>query len=64
MDCQNGGKPGQTSFNADPCKVLHIGYRNEKANYILNGTQFKSVDREVGLGVTISSNLKPTQQCS
>ena len=58
------GQTWQMNFNADKCKVLHIGYRNEKANYILNGTQLKSVDREVDLGVTISSNLKPSQQCS
>ena len=58
------GQTWQMSFNVDKCKVLHIGYRNEKANYTLNGTQLKSVDREVDLGVTISSNLKPSQQCS
>ena len=52
------------SFNANKCKVLHIGYRNEKAKYILNGTQLKSVENEIDLGVTISSNLKPSQQCS
>ncbi len=54
----------QMNFNEDKCKVLHIGYRNEKANYIMNGTQLKSVDKETDLGVTISSNLKPSQQCA
>ena len=58
------GQTWQMNFNADKCKVLHIGYRNEKANYTLNGTQLKSVDSEIDLGVTISSNLKPSQQCS
>ena len=58
------GQTWQMSFNADKCKVLHIGYRNEKANYVLNGTQLKTIDREVDLGVTISSNLKPSLQCS
>ncbi len=43
---------------------MHIGYRNEKANYILNGTQLKSVDSQVDLGVTISNSLEPSQQCS
>ena len=57
------GQAWQMSFNADKCKVLHIGYRNEKANYILNGIQLKSVDREVDLGVTILSNLKPGLRC-
>ena len=58
------GQTWQMSFNADKCKVMHIGYRNEKANYVLNGTQLKTVDREVDLGVTISNNLKPGLQCS
>ena len=58
------GQTWQMSFNADKCKVLHIGYRNEKAKYFLNGTQLKSVDSEIDLGVTISSSLKPSQQCS
>ena len=35
------GKKWLMSFNADKCKVLHIGYRNEKAKYNLNGTQLK-----------------------
>ncbi len=58
------GKKWLMSFNADKCKVLHIGYRNDKAKYVLNGTQLKSVENEIDLGVTISSNLKPSQQCS
>ncbi len=45
-------------------EVMHIGYRNEKAKYILNGTQLKSVDSQVDLGVTISNSLKLSQQCS
>ncbi len=28
----------QMSFDANKCKVLHKGYRNEKTNNILNGT--------------------------
>ena len=58
------GKTWQMSFNENKCKVMHIGYRNDKETYILNGTQLKSVDSEVDLGVTISNNLKPSQQCS
>ena len=58
------GQMWQMNYNADKCKVLHIGYRNAKANYTLNGTQLKSVDSEVDLGVTMSCNLKPSQQCS
>ena len=58
------GQTWQMNYNTDKCKVLHIGYRNAKANYTLDGSQLKKVDSEVDLGVTISSNLKPSQQCS
>ena len=58
------GQTWQMSFNENKCKVMHIGYRNEKAKYILNGTQLKSVDSQVDLGVTVSNSLKPSQQCS
>ena len=52
------------SFNTDKCKVLHIGYRNEKRTYVMDGNQLKNTDSENDLGVTITSNLKPSQQCS
>ncbi len=54
------------NYNRDKCKVLHIAYRNAKTNYTSDDThtQLKKVDSEVDLGVTISSNLKPSQQCS
>ena len=60
----NWAKTWQMSYNTDKCKVLHIGYSNEKRNYLMDGNQLKSTDRENDLGVTISSNLKPSQQCS
>lgn len=60
----NWAKTWQMSFNTDKCKVLHVGYRNEKKKYSLNGSQLKSTDEENDLGVTITSNLKPSQQCS
>ena len=55
------GQTWQMNYNTDKCKVLHIGYRNAKANYTLDGNQLKKVDSEVDLGVTISCNLKPSQ---
>ena len=30
----------------------------------MNGTQLKSIEREKDLGVTVSNDLKPSQQCS
>ncbi len=52
------------SFNADKCKMLHTGYRNEKESYMLNGTQLQSFGREVNIGVIMSSSVKPSQLCS
>lgn len=57
-------KTWQMKFNTDKCKVLHIGYRNEKATYIMDGNKLKNSNSEKDLGVTIASNLKPSQQCS
>jgi hypothetical protein len=60
----NWAKTWQMRFNTDKCKVLHIGSRNEKANYVMDGNQLKTIEKEVDLGVTISNNLKPSMQCS
>ena len=58
------GKTWQMSFNENKCKVMHLGYRNDKVKYILNDIQLKSVDNQIDLGVTVSNTLKPSQQCS
>ncbi len=57
------GQTWQTSFDADKSSDSHRVSKRE-CNYILNGTQRKSADSDVDLGVTISSNLKPSQLCS
>ena len=54
----------QMRFNEDKCKILHIGYQNTKASNTMNGTKLKSVEREKDSGVTISNDLKSSQQCS
>ena len=54
----------QMFFNVDKCKVLHIGNRNVQANYMMNGKQLAKVEQEKDLGVVISSDLKPSKQCS
>ena len=54
----------QMFFNVDKCKVLHIGNRNVQANYTMNGKHLAKVEQEKDLGVVISSDLKPSKQCS
>ncbi len=47
------------SFNFDKCKVMHIGSRNSNYAY----KPLRTVNEESDLGVTISSDLKITQNC-
>ena len=51
-------------FKVDKCKVFHIGNRNVQANYTMNVIQLAKVEQEKYLGVVISSDLKPSKQCS
>ena len=50
-------------FNETKCKVLHLGKKNERFDYVLNGQTLEKVDFEKDIGVTIQSDLKPTIQC-
>ena len=52
------------SFNADKCKVLHFGSKNSGYDYTMNGSTLSNVTLEKDLGVVITSDLKPTQQCA
>ena len=56
----------QMFFNVNKCNVLHIGNRNVQASYTMNGIQLAKVkvEQEKDLGVVISSDLKPSKQCS
>ena len=54
----------QMKFNVEKCKVLHIGSNNNHAQYLMNGHQLSIVKKEKDLGITISSDLKPSQHCS
>ena len=53
----------QMSFNVDKCKVMHIGYYNEKAKYMMNGSELKVVTSESDLGYIMDENLKPSKHC-
>ena len=51
-------------FNVDKCKVMHIGYTNGQANYVMEGNILNVVTEERDLGILVQSNLKWDQQCS
>ena len=54
----------QMLFNADKCKVMHMGFNNKQAKYDMNDVQLECVSEEKDLGVIISEDLKCEKQCS
>ncbi len=50
-------------FNVNKCHILHVGTRNQKPDYEINGVKLDSVHCVKDLGVSISSNLKFSRQC-
>src|SRR6266496_6277287 len=53
------------SFNVDKCRVMHKGNRNTRHIYHLEGRELGAVheEKDIDLGVTISSDLKYSRQC-
>ncbi len=45
-------------FNAKKCKVMHLGTKNSKAEYMMDGTTLESVKEEKDLGVLIYDESK------
>ncbi len=43
---------------------MHIGINNDKVEYLMNGGELPVTNTEKDLGVMISSDLKPSNQCS
>jgi len=54
----------QMLFNADRCKVMHMGFNNKQAKYDMNDVQLECVSEEKDFGVIISGDLKWQKQCS
>ncbi len=50
-------------LNVNKCHILHVGTRNQKFDYEMNGVKFDSVQCVKDLGVSIASNLELSQQC-
>ncbi len=49
-------------FNVNKCHILHVGKRNQKFDYEMNGVKLDSVQCVKDLGVSIASNLKFSQE--
>ena len=53
----------QMEFNVEKCKVLKMGETDERTSYSLNNIEIGSSLCEKDLGVFVSSNLKPEENC-
>ena len=51
------------SFNVDKCKVMHIGRRNTRSRYFMNGLELSAISEEKDLGVFITDDLAVSKQC-
>ena len=50
------------AFNASKCKIIHVGSKNPRVKYVMNGAEIPEADEERDLGVIINSTLKPSKQ--
>ena len=53
----------QMLFNFGKCKCLHTGHRNLDINYKMENTVLGTTVKEKDLGVTISADMKVSEQC-
>ena len=50
-------------FNFGKCKCLHTGLGNEDTQYTMGGTVLNTTLKEKDLGLTISADMKVSEQC-
>ncbi len=58
-----GSARWEMPFNIKKCRILQVGTRNLKYDYEMSGEKLESVHCVKDLGVTITLNLKFSQQC-
>jgi ribonucleases P/MRP protein subunit RPP40 len=51
-------------FNVAKCKVIHMGHKNPKHVYQMNGQELEVTAEERDIGVMVADNLKPSVQCA
>ena len=51
------------SFNVGKYKCLHTGHVNEDAQYTMADTVLNTTVKEKELGLTISADMKVSEQC-
>ena len=53
----------QMSFNFGKCRCQHTGHRNVDVNYKMGDTVLGTTVKEKDLGITISADMKVSEQC-
>ena len=53
----------QTLFTFGKCRCLHTGHGNEDAQYTMGDTVLNTTIKENELGLTISADMKVSEQC-
>ena len=54
----------QLYFNVGKCKVVHMGRKNPKFQYSMNGAPIESIESERDLGIIMDQSGKPSLQCA
>jgi len=52
------------AFNASKCKIMHVGRRNPQYQYTMGSHVLETTTVERDIGVLVSNNLKPSDQCA
>ena len=52
------------AFNTKKCKVMHMGRNNPNHQFSMGGLMLDNTEEERDIGVTVSSDMKPTAQCA
>ena len=52
------------SFNTSKCKVMHLGRKNPRHNYTINGHTLEETQVEKDVGVMVNRTLKPSDMCA
>ena len=50
-------------FNEAKCKMMHLGRKNPKTVYTMNGVTLGATEEERDLGVMVTNTFKPGTQC-
>ena len=56
-------KDWSMEFNVGKCHILHLGRSNARHQYTMGSRVIQPADKEKDVGILITDNLKPSQQC-